>query len=146
MIDISALLQEHRVALWWIAIASLAVFVGSLLFVPWLVTRIPADYFSRRSRPRPHFADHHPLLRWIGLVIKNVIGVFLVLAGLAMLVLPGQGLLTLAVGILFLDFPCKHKLEGSIIRRRPVAKSVNWMRKRAGVEPLQLDESPAEQS
>ena len=53
--------------------------------------------------------QRHPVLRWIGFLIKNVLGVILVLMGLAMLVLPGQGVLTLLIGISLLDFPWQAK-------------------------------------
>ena len=63
----------------------------------------------------------------------------LILSGLAMLVLPGQGLLTIAIGLLFLNFPGKYKIEGKIIRMRPIHKSIAWLRRRAQVPPLNLD-------
>ena len=136
----STLLQEHKEAIWWFAVFSGVIFVGSLLIVPWLIVRIPEDYFLPRSRPRLPFADRHPILRWTGLIIKNLFGAMLVVAGLAMLLLPGQGLLTIAVGVLLMDFPGKHHLEGKIIRTRPVSRSVNWLRKKAKVRPLRFDE------
>ncbi len=70
------------------------------------------------------------------LIIKNVLGVGLLLAGILMLVLPGQGLFTMFVGIMMMNFPGKYKLERWIVARGPVLKSINWMRKRAGHEPL----------
>ena len=85
------------------------------------------------------------MLRWTGLIVKNLVGAGLVLAGLAMLLLPGQGLLTIAIGVLLIDFPGKHNLEGKIIRVSPVLKSINWLRRKAKVAPLELeeDQSPA---
>ncbi len=141
-----ALLQEHREAIWWIAAFSGMVFIGSIIVVPWLVVRIPEDYFLPRKRPRLPFADQHPILRWTGLIIKNLAGGILVLAGLAMLLLPGQGLLTIVVGVLLLDFPGKHRLEGKIIRIGPVLKSVNWLRAKANATPLRLEESSAHEA
>ena len=133
------IVQEHEELIWWVAVFSGVVFVGSLVIVPWLVVRIPADYFATGRRPRTSFADNHPLLRWSGLILKNLIGVLLMLAGIAMLLLPGQGLLTLAIGLLLLDFPHKHRVERRIIRIQPVWKSINWLRQKAGVGPLQLE-------
>ncbi len=141
----SWLLHEHKHAVWWVAAFSGLVFVGSLVLVPWLVVRIPTDYFAKPRRPRIPFADQHPVLRWTGLIVKNLVGAGLVLAGLAMLLLPGQGLLTIAIGVLLIDFPGKHNLEGKIIRVSPVLKSINWLRRKAKVAPLELekDQSPA---
>ncbi|QEF98354.1 hypothetical protein Mal15_24060 [Stieleria maiorica] len=122
----------------WIAAISCVLFVGCLLIAPWLAVRIPVDYFVGRRRPRTLFADRHPVLRWTGLVIKNLIGGVLVLAGLVMLVLPGQGLLTMLVGILMLNFPGKHRLERRLVSIPAVLKSINWMRQRSGVEPIRV--------
>jgi hypothetical protein len=138
MNDLQLLLHDHKVAMWWITVVSGIVFFGSLILVPWLVVRVPADYFANPRRPRIPFADDHPLLRWIGLVVKNLAGVSLVLAGIAMIFLPGQGLLTIAIGVLLMDFPGKHNLEGKIIRLRPVLSSINWLRNKANVPPLVL--------
>jgi hypothetical protein len=138
MNDLQLLLHDHKVAMWWITVVSGIVFFGSLILVPWLVVRVPADYFANPRRPRTPLADDHPLLRWIGLVIKNLAGVSLVLAGIAMIFLPGQGLLTIAIGVLLMDFPGKHNLEGKIIRIGPVLRSINWLRNKANVPPLVL--------
>lgn len=140
MNDLQLLLHDHKEAMWWIAALSAVIFVGSLILVPWLAVRIPEDYFAKRRRPRTPFADTHPFLRWIGLILKNILGVVLVIAGIAMLILPGQGLLTVAIGILLMDFPGKHRMEKRIIRVGPVLKSINWLRNRANVQPLVLDD------
>ena len=132
-------LQDHKEAIWWIVAFSGLVFVGSLVVVPWLAVRIPEDYFAGRGRPRLPFADEHPVLRWTALIVKNLVGVVLAAAGIVMLVLPGQGLLTLAIGVLLLDFPGKHTLEGKIIRMPPVLNSINWLRRKANANPLRLD-------
>ena len=139
------LLHEHLAAISWLAVFSVFVFVGSLLFVPWLVVRIPQDYFASDPRPRTIFADRHPVLRWTALIIKNLVGGLLVLAGIAMLVLPGQGVLTIMLGVMLLDFPGKHRLERRIIRLPPVRNSVNWLRRKANAPPLQLDAKPERQ-
>jgi hypothetical protein len=141
MIDptsMTTLIQEHKEAIWWIAAFSMAIFIGSLVAVPWLVVRIPVDYFATRRRPKTRFAYEHPLLRWTVWTIRNLLGVILILAGIVMLLLPGQGLLTLAVGVFLMDFPGKHRLERRIIQIRPVRKSINWLRRKANVKPLKL--------
>ena len=55
-----------------------------------------------------------------------------------MLVLPGQGILTILVGFTLLDFPGKFRLQRWIVTRRGVLESINWVRKKAGREPLAL--------
>jgi hypothetical protein len=51
---------------------------------------------------------------------------------------PGQGLLTIAVGLILLDFPGKFRLERWLATRRSVWRSLNWLRRRAGSKPLQM--------
>ena len=62
--------------------------------------------------------------------------VTLLVAGILMLVLPGQGILTILAALALLDFPGKRKMEMRILHRPAILKSVNWLRKRAGREPL----------
>lgn len=74
--------------------------------------------------------DHHPLLRLIGLIVKNIVGAVLFLGGLAMLFLPGQGLLTMLIGISLMDFPRKRELEAKMVEQsRPcLASSIRCAR------------------
>ena len=69
--------------------------------------------------------------RLLGLVLKNIIGVIFILAGLAMLVLPGQGVLTILLGIMLMNFPGKSALELHIVQQPTVLRAINWMRQRA---------------
>jgi hypothetical protein len=71
------------------------------------------------------------------LVGKNLLGAVLIVAGLLMLVVPGQGLLTIAVGLALTDFPGKFRLERWIVKRPSVWRTINWLRRRAGREPLE---------
>ena len=74
-----------------LTVASVVGFIGTLIAIPMILVRLPADYFDTRTT-RHWMKDHHPLLRLLGLVAKNVVGIVLLLAGFAMLFLPGQGL------------------------------------------------------
>ena len=133
-------LQIDETLLAWLAAASTLAFVGSLLAIPWLVVRIPPDYFARGRHRPPPWADRHPLVRLLLHVGKNALGALFVLAGVAMLVLPGQGILTIVVGILLLDFPGKRELERRILARPTILHSINWLRQRKGVAPLVVDD------
>ncbi len=116
-------------------IASVALAVVSALAVPWLLVRIPADYFAGEKRPR---ASTH--LSFFLRVLRNLAGVVLLLLGLLMLVLPGQGLLTMVVGLLFLDFPGKYRLLRRLLRTPSLRAFIARVRARAGRAPLELDE------
>ena len=57
--------------------------------------------------------------------------------GLRCWYLPGQGLLTLLIGLMLTDFPGKYRLEKRLIAQPGVLKAVNWLRARAGHPPLE---------
>jgi hypothetical protein len=75
-------------------------------------------------------------------VLRNLLGGALVVAGIAMLVLPGQGILTILIGLLLMDFPGKRRGEIYLLRKRTVARAVNWIRSRAKQPPLELPSRP----
>lgn len=126
----------------WLFGTSLVMFFGTLAVVPWLLVRLPADYFVRESPPPQ--PPGWLVLRWTVRIIKNLVGLVCLLAGLAMLVLPGQGLLTIFIGISLLDFPGKRALERRIIQRPRILRSINWLRRKNHRPPLQFDEAVSE--
>ncbi len=135
-------IEANEATLLWLAGASTFVFLATLIAVPWLVTRIPHDYFSHKRRRRLSRARPQPVLRALVLVVKNILGLVFVVVGLALLVLPGQGAITILVGILLLDLPGKYRLECWVVRRGPVLRSINWLRRRAGRPPLVAPRRP----
>jgi hypothetical protein len=124
-----------------LTVTSVVGFVGSLIAIPLILVRLPPDYFDTRV-PRHWMKDHHPVLRVIGLVAKNVIGVVFFLAGFAMLFLPGQGILTILIGVSLMDFPGKQLLEAKLIGQRTVLNAINAMRKKFDKPPLMLAPDP----
>jgi hypothetical protein len=136
--QLEALLAPWEAWLWVLGVLSLLLFFASLLALPWAVARIPHDYFVREQRQRATASRRAPWLYWPLMLMKNVLGIVLLLAGLAMLVLPGQGLLTLLAGLLLMNFPGKYRLERALIERSAIHRSVNWLRARRGVLPLRL--------
>jgi hypothetical protein len=125
--------------IWWLVAASLVIVAASIVVVPMLLIRVPADYFSYEVRHHAPWANQHPVVRGVILIVKNVVGFVLVFFGVGMLVLPGQGMLTVLVGLMLLDFPGKYHLERWVVRRPAIARSINWLRRRAGRGPLVLD-------
>jgi len=118
-----------------LTILSLVFFVGSLIAIPFILVRLPADFFDIRV-PRPWMKDHHPVLRLVGHLLKNVVGVVFLFAGFLMLFLPGQGILSMLIGISMLDFPGKRKLEAKMIGQPTVLHAINGMRAKFGKSPL----------
>ncbi len=126
-----------------VALTALSVvfFVGSLIAIPFILVRLPTDFFDIRV-PRRWMEGHHPVLRLLGHVVKNVVGAVFLFAGFLMLFLPGQGLLTMLIGVTMLDFPGKRKLEARMIGQPAVLNTINNMRRKFGKPPLTIAPQP----
>jgi hypothetical protein len=130
-------LDAHRAAVALIVAISAITFLATLVLIPILLMRIPPDYFSEsRAAPTP-WKHYHPVLRMTALAAKNAIGGVLVLAGLVMLFTPGQGIITLLIGLALVDLPGKRALERWIVSRPRVLSAINRLRARHGQPPLE---------
>ncbi|KJS02940.1 MAG: hypothetical protein VR65_03640 [Desulfobulbaceae bacterium BRH_c16a] len=127
----SSLLQN---VLSWLAGISFITFFLSLLLIPYLVGRLAPDYFLKfSSKPNPRTLTARSLLK---LIARNVLGILLLIAGIAMLFLPGQGLLTILLGILLISLPVKHRLIILLAGLRGVRRSLDWLRKKRRKPPF----------
>src|SRR5215217_6028154 len=113
----------------------------ALAVVTLVLVKLPANYFHS-SHDREFLVHRHPVLRAVGIFAKNLLGLVLVGAGVVMSLpgVPGQGVLTILLGIMLLDFPGKRALETRIVGRPRVNGAVNALRARFGKPPLMLDE------
>lgn len=137
---IIALFSEHAGLLALIGIGSLLLFVGTILAMPLLIVSIPRDYFLYEKAEPFGFYKRHPVIRLVMLVLKNGAGIVLLVAGFVMLFIPGQGLLTMFIGLMLMNFPGKRRLELWLVTYPQIQHGINWIRRRAGREPLQLPE------
>lgn len=129
-------LDGHPAVTTGLFLGSLLLLVGSLWVGRRFLITIPPDYFTRVHKPLERWRDSHPALRWSLLIAKNAIGALLIFLGMVMLLTPGQGILTLLLGITLLDMPGKQWLERRIIERPTVLRVVNRMRAKADRPPL----------
>jgi hypothetical protein len=120
---------------------SVVFFVGSLIAIPFILVRLPTDFFDTRV-PRRWMEDHHPVLRLLGHIVKNVVGAIFLFVGFLMLFLPGQGILTMLIGVTMLDFPGKRRLEAKMIGQPAVLSTINNMRQKFGKPPLTIAPDP----
>ncbi len=127
--------SRYQRELWMLGIASAAMLVISAMLIPFLIVRLPSDFYAESNYRRRIFQDK-PRLRILFLATKNMLGGLLLVAGILMLVLPGQGILTILAALALLDFPRKRALEMRILHTPVILKSVNRLRQRAGREPL----------
>ncbi len=130
-----------------------------LLVITYMINRLDSRYFLRRHElslsqmSRVSFEKHtkegnstidlnteaklrHKSIAWLFNLVKIFFGLCLLLSGLVMLVLPGQGIITILLGLGLLPFPGKHKLEHNLLSRGSVRSTLNWMRKKAKKEPF----------
>ena len=127
-------LQGNSALLGWLFVLGIGSLVVTVLLLPVVVVRLEPDHFLAARREEPARAGR--LLLRIG---KNLLGVVFLLAGIAMLVLPGQGLLTILIGLLMLEFPGKRALERRLVRRPAILGFLNRLRAKRGRPPLLVD-------
>ena len=129
---------------WWQVLAgvliSLVTFVLSIAVVTFVLVKLPSNYFHS-SHEREFLVDRHRALRWLGIIAKNLCGVVLVFFGVVMSLpgVPGQGVLTILLGIMLLDFPGKRNLETKLVGRPKVFRTINRLREKFGKRALILD-------
>ena len=132
-------IRIHEIAFWWIGTLSMATFVGTLIIIPILVVRIPADYFKRKKqKPNPCYKNQYAAICFIGLIFKNLFGLIFIIAVVAMLFLPGQGFITILIGIMMLNFPGKLAMERRIVQQPTVLRAINWIRAKSNRPVLEV--------
>jgi len=104
-------------------------FAINLGIVSFILVKLPHNYFSN-SYQTSFLSGRHPALHAAGIIGKNVLGLLLVAIGILMSIpgVPGQGLLTILMGIMLLNFPGKRRLEQKLLSRRGVLKAINRLR------------------
>jgi hypothetical protein len=131
-------LYGHKAVLWWLGALSVVTFVGTLVALPLVVARLPPDYFTHAQRPGRRRHAQASGSRVLGRLGKNLLGLLMVLVGVALLLLPGQGILTILIGLMLLDFPGKRRLERRLVQQPSVWRAINWMRAKAHQPALEL--------
>jgi archaellum biogenesis protein FlaJ (TadC family) len=120
----------------WLVAGSVLSFLIGVILGPLLIVRLPADYFTYRRRHPVKRTRRHPLVHLVLTSAKNAIGAVLIVAGVCLTFLPGQGLITLLAGLVIMNYPGKFTLERWLVRRPRVLPALNWLRSRYGREPL----------
>jgi len=108
---------------------------AAIIFV---MVKLPADYFSSTYAKNQN-TNSPFLIRWGGAILKNLIGILLIIAGIIMIVTPGPGGLTILLGLIMMDIPGKRPLEAKLIQKPAVLSAINKLRARYGKTPLIMD-------
>lgn len=111
----------------WLSLGSgIGLLIGAVA-VPLFIVYMPADYLAN-TRRQSWLAKQPTVLRIPLRLLKNLLALVLIILGIAMLVLPGQGVLSILLGLVLADFPGKLKLQRWILQRPKVMASLNWLR------------------
>lgn len=135
--NIAALTLNEVLAGIGIFLLSLSISFAMIVIV---VVKIPENYFS--THYQSDFLPDSPwMVRWGAVVAKNLLGVFLILLGIVLSLpgVPGQGFLTILLGIIMLDIPGKRPIEARIIQRPSILNSLNALRAKFNKPPLLVD-------
>ena len=112
----------------WVLVLSAVLLLGSIVGCVIVIVRLPRDHFvNPPEEPKGAVA-----------IVRNVLGAILILGGIVMLVLPGQGVLAILAGILLTTFKAKHKLARRIVQQPKVEKALQWIREKANRPPLEI--------
>jgi hypothetical protein len=120
-----------------IFVLSMALSFGAIAIV---MVKIPTNYFSSHYQ-QDFMPNSSWVVRWGAVLVKNILGVFLILLGIVLSLpgVPGQGILTILLGLIMLDIPGKRPLEARIIKRPAVLSAINRLRAKYGKPPLIMD-------
>ena len=121
----------------WITLLSVGTLVIMAVAIPWVVTRLPADYFSNPQREPWRRSGGEPLLAIAGGFAKNLLGAVLILLGVVLLFTPGQGVLTVLAGFMLMNFPGKFRIERWIVLNTGVLRPLNWLRMKREQPPFE---------
>ena len=119
---------------------SIFILIISVFMMVLIISFLPEDYFKSENRNLISSVQNsrYPLLKLLVLITKNFFGVLLLLSGILMLVLPGQGILTIITGLVFIDYPGKYKFERKLLKQKGVINSINWIRSRLSKPSLKI--------
>ena len=134
--QISGIILNYKNFILWLGSISFLVFIFSLISIKWLVALIPSDYFIDIKRNK--YQSSYPITWLISIIIKNIVGYILIIGGILMLVLPGQGLFTIIIGLMLSNYPGKYFIERKFIAIPSVLKTINWLRKKSNKPPLEV--------
>ena len=130
-----ALINQYGSILAWLGIISTFTFFLSLLIIPWIICRLDSNFFLHLHKHKKR-EDEHPVIFILLKSLRYFLGTLLLLAGILMIFLPGQGVLTMALGISLLDFPGKRTLIDGILKFPSIQRTLNWIREKGHKEPF----------
>jgi hypothetical protein len=113
----------------------------SFVAVAVAIVGLPQDHFSRP----PGASVQHKRASTLRRIARNLLGILLIAVGVVLSVpgIPGQGVLTILLGVMLVDFPGRHKAERWLVSRPGVLATMNTLRRRFGKPPLREPPAPS---
>ena len=104
-----------------------------------ILVKLPEDYFLRIEESAPAIRSR-PLIRVVLLILKNLLGIGIIMVGgmMSLPLVPGLGLILVFIGLSLTNFPGKRKLELKMLSAPLALDAVNWLRSKGGRSPLRL--------
>jgi hypothetical protein len=121
----------------WVSTFSGVGLVAAAIVIPWLIVRMPEDFFSHPQRY--NWLGRKPASVRIPIrILKNLLAIALVIVGIVLFLTPASGLFPILLGVVLADVPGKLKLQRWILCRKTVRKSMNWLRGKFHRRPVQM--------
>jgi len=130
-------LENNNGLLVYLGVFSFFLFFVSIFGIKYFAAKIPHDYFVRKEK-FSRLKERSIFLWLIYKLLKNLIGYILIFFGVLALILPGQGVIMILIGLVMSDYPGKLKLEKKIISINGVRKGINWLRMKSGVRDIDI--------
>ena len=131
-------LRNQQKTLQQLGTLSLILLLVTVVMLPIVLAKLPEDYCAREQQEPAINKRKYSFLWGIISLLKNVLGLFMILAGLVMLVLPGHGTVAILVGVALTNFTGKYKLQRRIASQSAVLETLNKIREVAGKPPFQM--------
>lgn len=132
--------MEHWISkdtLIWVSTFSGIGLIAVAIVTPWLIVRMPEDFFSHPQRY--NWLGRKPASVRIPIrILKNLLAIALLIVGVVMFLTPASGLFPILLGVVLADVPGKLKLQRWILCRKTIRKSMNWLRRKFHRRPVQL--------
>jgi hypothetical protein len=125
-----------------ILLATIFASIAYLMAITYIITQMDSQYFIRKESPvgiandKKQLTSMNRSIIYVISIVKVMIGIVLIVSGIVMLVLPGQGIITLLIGLSLVPFPGKNKVEKNLLARKSVQHSLNWIRVKANKDPF----------
>lgn len=130
-------LIQHRGLFIVLTSISILTFVGSLVLIPLVIINLSPEYFSEKRHSMYNYK--HPIIKYIVLISKNIVGYILLIFGFIMLFIPGQGVLSITLGILLINFPGKKRFEYKLFTNKRISKIINTIRRKFGKKEISFN-------